>query len=301
VLERKLRADAVAMHRMHRDGRSLDDLRTYKQKALREMYRFLAVNLGEPPTEFHWRYEMKERDDKDDSPGDSSPTTSANGDRINGDKHGATDTATNLSPSILYTPRSFYNRFVGVPLHDYVCLYNDPTNDYHQRYQFKGARNIVGAKDMDFVNLPIETLKQVAMKSVMQNQPLWFAADVGKDQSSEHGLMADRLFEYGPLFGVQARLSKADRIKYRAGGSNHAMVFMGVDVKDGKPVKWLVENSWGADKGDQGTWTLYDKWFDEHVYCIIVHKRFVDDDVLAVFNKEPVVLPPWYPGAMGIE
>ena len=35
------------------------------------------------------------------------------------------------------------------------------------------------------------------------------------------------------------------------------MVLRGVDIVEGKPRKWLVENSWGKDKGKQGTWTLY--------------------------------------------
>ena len=77
------------------------------------------------------------------------------------------------------------------------------------------------------------------------------------------------------------------------------MVFMGVDVVNNKPVKWLVENSWGADKGDKGTWTLYNNWFDEHVYMVIVNKRHVPAAMLKVFNQPATVLPPWYPGAAG--
>ena len=78
------------------------------------------------------------------------------------------------------------------------------------------------------------------------------------------------------------------------------MVLMGVDLQDGKPRKWLVENSWGAEKGNKGTWTLYDQWFDEHVYTIIAHKDHVPAETLAVFKEEAKSLPAWYPGAMGI-
>jgi len=62
----------------------------------------------------------------------------------------------------------------------------------------------------------------------------------------------------------------------------------------------LVENSWGDDKGNKGTWTLYDRWFDEHVTTVIVHKAHVPEDVLKIYESKPEVLPSWYPGAPGV-
>ncbi len=112
--------------------------------------------------------------------------------------------------------------------------------------------------------------------------------------------METQLFDYESLFGLEMPLSRLDRCRLLAGASNHAMVLMGVDLKDGKPVKWLVENSWGEDKGNKGTWTLYDNWFDEHVYNIIVHKDHVPAKTMAAFAEEATPLPAWYPGAMGI-
>lgn len=78
------------------------------------------------------------------------------------------------------------------------------------------------------------------------------------------------------------------------------MTLMGVDLKEGEPRKWLVENSWGDEKGRKGQWTLYDDWFAEHVYNIIVNKTHVATETLAAFEKEAKVLPAWYLGAQGI-
>ena len=140
-------------------------------------------------------------------------------------------------------------------------------------------------------------MKKIAVKSVLASQPMWFAVNMGVDQSKEHGIMERELFDYEALFAIDMPFSKAGRARFNAGASNHAMVLMGVDLIDGKPRKWLVENSWGDDKGNKGTWILYDRWFDEHVYTIIVHKSHVPDDVLAVFEEEAEALPAWYPGA----
>ncbi len=287
VLTAKLRADAVKLHRMHRQGASLKKLREYKERSLADVYRVLVMALGEPPAEFEWRPKKKKDQKKDAAKNDASNTK---GQKTDGDPRPI------LSLPRKFTPKSFYKHVVGLNLGDYVCLYSDPNNVFNKHYQFKYARNLYDKPDMHFVNLPINELKKIAMNSVKANQPVWFAADVGPDQSSKHGIMAERLFDYGPLFNLDLKMTKADRIRYRAGGSNHAMVFMGVDIQSGKPTKWLVENSWGKKNGDEGKWTLYNDWFGEHVYVIIVHRRFVGKNALKIFNDKPVVLPSWYPG-----
>ena len=42
-------------------------------------------------------------------------------------------------------------------------------------------------------------------------------------------------------------MNKADRLRYSQTMMTHAMLFTGVDVVDGKPRRWRVENSWGAN------------------------------------------------------
>ena len=129
---------------------------------------------------------------------------------------------------------------------------------------------------------------------------LWFAVNMHFDQSTKHGVMAHQLFDYEALFGIDLTLGKAERTRFHAGASNHAMVLMGVDLEEGgSPRKWLVENSWGDEKGDDGRWTLQDSWFDEHVYTIIAHRRHVPAAVLKCFEEDPLELPAWYPGASG--
>ena len=136
------------------------------------------------------------------------------------------------------------------------------------------------------------------MASILANEPLWFAVNMHFDQSTKHGVMAERLLDYEALFGIDLTLGKADRTRFHAGASNHAMTLMGVDLdEEMRPRKWLVENSWGDDKGERGLWTLFDSWFDEHVYTIIVHQRHVPAETLARFEEPATELPAWYPGA----
>ena len=75
------------------------------------------------------------------------------------------------------------------------------------------------------------------------------------------------------------------------------MVLMGVDLDKDKPVKWLVENSWGKDKGHEGYWSLYDNWFDEHLYMIVVKRAYVPKEILKSYQQMPIILPRWHPMA----
>jgi bleomycin hydrolase len=288
VLQRLLHSRAAALLEASEKGAGLAELREQKSEAMAEVYRFLALNLGEPPREFEWRYEQQEKGDKKKD------------EKSGGEKDEPKVAQENLTPSKRYTPQSFYREFVGVDLSEFVALYHDPAKPTGKHYRFERARNIAGAPEMDFVNVEVEELKKVAIQSVLANQPLWFAVNMGPDQSKDHGLMENGLFDYEALFGIEMPFTKLDRAHFNSGASNHAMVLMGVDLDGGKPRKWLVENSWGDDKGNKGTWTLYDGWFDEHVYNVIVHRDHISPETLAVFEEDAESLPSWYPGAMGI-
>ena len=281
VLARLLHSQAAALIKAGEAGSGEKALRTMKEKSLKEIYRFWAINLGEPPTEFEWRYQVKSKDGKEDETVEVA------------DK--------NLTSARSYTPQSFYKEFVGIDLNEFVCLYNDPSQEMNAHYRFHRARNIAGEDDMNFVNIEVSQMKEIAVKSVLANQAMWFAVNMSEDQSREHGMMEVDLYDYETLFDVKLDLSKAERSRFGAGASNHAMVLTGVDLKEGKPTKWLVENSWGDEKGNKGRWTLYDDWFTEHVYTIIVHRKHVSKETLAIFDLGAKVLPAWYPGAKGID
>ncbi len=286
ILGRLLRARAVSIRKRHENGAGIEVLRSMKSDALREVYRFLVINLGEPPAEFEWRYKRRKEPNKsvEDAIRDLQTVEEES-----------------LTPAERHTPQSFYRKYVGVSLADFVCLYNDPHNPLDRHYCFDRSRNIVGKECMNFVNVDTTAMKEVSKKSILANEPLWFAVNMDFDQSVEHGLMEHRLFDYETLFGIDLTVSKADRTHFHAGASCHAMALTGVDLsEDGQPRKWLVENSHGDKSGAKGRWTLRDKWYDEHVYTIIAHKRHVPAEILKRFDEEPTVLPAWYPGAQGI-
>jgi bleomycin hydrolase len=56
-----------------------------------------------------------------------------------------------------------------------------------------------------------------------------------------------------------------------------------------------VENSWGKDKGHDGYWSLYDNWFNEHLFLIVVKKKYLPKNVVKMLDQKPIILPRWHP------
>jgi len=48
--------------------------------------------------------------------------------------------------------------------------------------------------------------------------------------------MARNLYDYEAVYGVGLGLNKAERLLFRDSTVNHGMAFIGVDLRDGKPV-----------------------------------------------------------------
>lgn len=260
-LARLLRHDAVELRAMAAKGAKVPALEKRRNEMLRDVYKMLALHLGVPPKEFTWRYEDKDK---------------------------KVHTAT-------YTPQSFYRDVVGINLGDYVSLVDHAGRPYMKYYRAWYVRNFAGAPDMDFVNVPAKTFKPWALAMLLAGEPVWFGADVGAENYSKGALMQPGIYDYQSLFGVDLSLTKADGTMTFDITPNHAMVFVGADTLGGVARKWRVENSWGTDAGKDGYWTMRDDWFDRYVFNVIVNKKYLPADVLALLDTKPETLPAWDP------
>lgn len=96
--------------------------------------------------------------------------------------------------------------------------------------------------------------------------------------------------------GIEFGMDKKQRIETFESGSTHGMALVGVNIlPDGNANKWLLENSWGTDKGNKGYLTMTDDWFAEYMFRLVVNKKYLDRQTLILLEKEPVLLPPWDP------
>jgi bleomycin hydrolase len=109
------------------------------------------------------------------------------------------------------------------------------------------------------------------------------------------GIWDAKLFDYEGVYDTAFTLTKAERLVYRQTQMTHAMLFTGVDVVDGTPRRWRVENSWGEDNGQKGFYLMNDSWFDEYLFEIAARKSYLSEALRAALAEEPIVLPAWDP------
>jgi bleomycin hydrolase len=112
---------------------------------------------------------------------------------------------------------------------------------------------------------------------------------------AEQGILSMGAYDVENLFRTPFPLDKAARLDYSESLMTHAMVFQGVNLIDGKPNRWKVENSWGDKRCDKGWFRMSDDWFSEYVYQVVVDKKYLTAEERAALEKKPVVLKPWDP------
>ena len=263
MLSRRLREDGLKLRRMAADGANEKTLLKEKEVMLQGVYRMLALTLGVPPTEFTWTRK---------------------------DKNG------NVVSRKTYTPQEFYKEFAGNDLkNDYVMFMNDPSREYYKVYEIDYDRHTYDGRNWTYLNLPIEDIKKMAIESLKNNQMMYSSWDSGKFLNRADATADLNNYDYDSLFGMTFGMNKADRIRTKDSASTHAMTLVAVDLDDnGKPVKWMVENSWGPGAND-GHVIITDDWVNEYLFRLVVNKKFVPADILKMANQKPIQLPAWDP------
>ncbi len=264
LLTAKLREDAARLRSLNQQGTGLDGLRQEKERMLSEFYVALVTFLGEPPERFDFEYR-----DKDDA----------------------------FHREEGLTPVEFFRRHVGMDLGDYVSVINAPTADkpYGRTFTVRYLGNVKGGRNVLYLNVEPEALRQVAMAQLMDGEAVWFGCDVGKMQDRESGIMAADLYDYQSVVGMPLAMTKAERLDYGESLMTHAMVFTGVNVVDGRPNRWRVENSWGTENGQKGYFVMDDAWFDAYMYQVVVRRSHLPEELQAALSQNPIELPPWDP------
>lgn len=254
----KLREFGLQLRDEAAKGVKVSALEAKKTEMLSTVYRMLALAFGEPVERFTWTMNGETKE---------------------------------------YTPQSFYQEYLGNDLtNNYVMLMNDPSREYYKCYEIDFDRHVYDGKNWTYVNLPVEDIKAMAIESIKDSTMMYFSCDVAKFLDSKRGTLDLKNFDYESLMGTTFGMNKKQRVQTFASGSSHAMTLIAVDLdKDGKPKKWMVENSWGAEAGYKGHLIMTDEWFDEYMFRLVVEKKYVPEKVLNILKQKPIRLPAWDP------
>jgi bleomycin hydrolase len=265
VLLHKLRDGAKMLRELHANGSSLEDLRAAKREILGVIFRILGIHLGTPPKSFDWQWMDKDRAFHRDGE---------------------------------MSPRDFAQKYVTLPVHDYVCLVHDPreSSPFGRTFTVEYLGNVVGGKRVIYLNIEIDMMKDITRRVIENGEPVWMGCDVGKMMRRDFGIWDAKLYDFETLYDTEFTLDKASRLIYHQTLMTHAMLFTGVDVVNGKTRRWRVENSWGEeDNGRKGFYVMNDSWFDEYMFEVAARKSYLPGGLQKALDQEPIVLPAWDP------
>ena len=244
----------------------VDKARELKEEVLKDVYNVLTSTLGEIPEKF---------------------------DVVLHDKDGK------LIEDKGMDAHSFFDKYIGADIDNYVSLINSPTEDkpFNKTYTIKYLGNIVEGRIVKHLNLPIEELKKAAVKQLKDGYPVWFGCDVGRSSivEDERAILDTKAVDYETLFNVDLKLSKEDALDYGYSMMTHAMTFTGVQMDGNEALRFKVENSWGEKFGYKGHFVMTSDWFDQYVYQVVVNKKYLTEKSRKDYEKEPKELKPWDP------
>ncbi|MFY0406949.1 aminopeptidase C [Solicola sp. PLA-1-18] len=268
-IARILRQGAKDLRARASAGDDTEQLQEHKREVVATVHRLLCLHLGTPPTSFWWQWTDKDR-----------------GFHREGDM----------------TPRAFADRYVGVPLDDYVCLVDDPRpgSPRGRTFTVEHLGNVVGEPPVVYLNVEPGVMKKLAADAIVGGEPVWFGCDTDQMSNGDLGVWDARLYDYDAVYDTRTDLTKAERLAFGDSMMTHAMLFTGVDLVEGPggeqvPRRWRVENSWGTEKADKGFFTMNDNWFAEHVFEIAVRRDALPAELRDALGTEPQVLPAWDP------
>ncbi len=262
ALLNELRQGAKTLRDLVADGASAATCQAHKKTILETVYRILSIHLGTPPSLFLWQWKDKDKTFRRDGE---------------------------------LSPQAFAAKYITVALDDYVCLVHDPRHPYGKTYTVDFLGNVVGGEPVVYLNVDIQQIKAITQQTLEDGEPVWMGCDVGKQMSNKFGLWDRNLYDFEGVYDTVYTNDKADRLRYRQTVMTHAMLFTGVDVVDGSPRRWRVENSWGDKRGEKGYYLMNDNWFDAYLFEIAAHRKYLPEALAQALDEPPVVLPAWDP------
>ena len=262
LISSKLREFGLELRTMVAAGKKPAAIAQRKTEMLATVYHMLAITLGEPVKEFTYQFR------------------NSSGRPVGEAKR--------------YTPQEFYQATVGRPLEgSFIMVMNDPRRPYHKTYEVEYDRHVYDGTNWKYLNLPVSDIAQLAIASLKDGRKMYSSYDVGKQLDRETGYLDTENFDYSSLFDTTFPMDKAQRIATFDSGSTHAMTLSAVDLDaDGNPLKWKVENSWGANNGHKGCLIMSNRWFGEYMFRLVVDKKYVPETLLKEFEQKPLMVMP---------
>lgn len=264
VYTEKVVKDVLKLLKLKEKNISIDELRKVKGRFIEENYSILSKILGEPKYEFTYEY-------KD----------------INNEEQKIEN----------ITPLQFKERYLSLKVEDFISIENMPmyNKEYYKIYRKKYMGGVIGKGNAQFLNLPINEMKELVIKQLKDRVPVYMGVNITKFRDDKSGVLDTRLYNYKEMLGLES-LTKEDALNMYNIRYHHAMIFCGVHLVDNKPIRWKIEDSYGDKEKFDGYYIMNDNYFDEFVINVVIDKKYLNEKQLKTLEQEPIEINGEEPG-----
>lgn len=252
-----VRSNAITLLNLKNQNKNIEELRKVKSKMLLDNYEFLSKVYGEPVKTFNYDYI---------------------------DKNGNNISLKNI------TPYQFAEQFLTIDIENFVFISNVPKKNrkYGEKLKNPASININKMKCTEFLHISIKELKELAIKQLKDDIPVMVGIYIRKFSDKTSGILDTRLYDYESLVKYK-RLNKEDGMLVGDIELHHWMTITGVQIEDGVPKRWKVEDSYGNKEKINGYYIMNDNYFDNYVFTVIINKKYLSKNQLALYNQKGII------------
>ena len=169
----------------------------------------------------------------------------------------------------------------------YSVLMNDPTRPYHKMYRVEGSRGAYDGSDWTFLNLPMEELEAIGIKSLAAGERFYFTADTDAYSDKPAGVYSLDTYDIPSL-------TKEELFRSYGAVSAHAMAMCGVKIADdGTPERWVAQNSFGLKRGPDGLAVMDREWWQTYMFRMVVKTENLTPQQQTMQELTPETIPYW--------
>lgn len=255
ILSDKVKKDVFKLIKLKKENcNNFDDI---KENMLKENYNILSKCLGELPFVFDYEYKNK------------------NGECVK---------LTNI------TPKEFASKYLTINLNNLIGVANIPmyNKQYNKLYRKKYTENVYENSYVEFINMPTQILKDLAIKHLKDGIPVYFGCDMKKMRENDLGIMDSNLYNYKDTFNIDL-LSKEEALSMYDINFQHVMLITGVHIENDKIIRWKIEDSYGDKVHKDGYYIMNDNFFEDFVIEVIIDKKYLNEEQLEILRQEPIL------------
>lgn len=252
-----VRSYAITLLELKKQNKNMEELRKIKLKMLADNYEFLSKVYGEPVKTFNYNYIDKDRNNV---------------------------TLKNT------TPNQFVEQFLSIDIENFAFISNVPKKNrkYGEKLKNPSSININKMKYVEFLHISVQELKELSIKQLKDNIPVMVGIYIRKFSDKISGVLDTRLYDYESLVKYK-NLNKEDGMLLGDIELHHWMTITGVQIEEGSPKRWKVEDSYGDKEKVNGYYIMNDNYFDKYVFTVIIDKKYLSKKQLELYNQKGII------------